>query len=76
MSRVRVPFVIGADGAASAVRGALGIGFQGSTYPLTFALVDARVEGELPPDQLLYYQAPTGTLMVAPLPDGCSASSP
>nr|WP_281364884.1 FAD-dependent monooxygenase [Streptomyces typhae] len=68
--RVRASFVVGADGAGSAVRGALGAGFQGSTYPLSFALVDARVEGDLPPDQLLYYQAASGTLMIAPLPDG------
>ncbi|MFI2411876.1 FAD-dependent monooxygenase [Streptomyces sp. NPDC018947] len=70
VERVRASFVIGADGASGSTRGALGIGFQGSTYELRFALIDARVEGTLPPDQLLYYQAPTGTLMIAPLPDG------
>ncbi|MDT0345807.1 FAD-dependent oxidoreductase [Streptomyces litchfieldiae] len=68
--RQRASYVIGADGAASTVRGALGIGFQGSTYELSFALIDTHVSGHLPPDQLLYYQAPTGTLMIAPLPDG------
>ncbi|GAB7104201.1 hypothetical protein JCM4814A_25150 [Streptomyces phaeofaciens JCM 4814] len=68
--RVRASFVVGADGAASAVRGALGIGFQGTTYPLSFALIDARVEGELPAGRLLYYQAASGTLMIAPLPGG------
>lgn len=67
--RVRAGFVVGADGAASTVRGALGIGFQGSTYPLSFALIDTKVEGPLPPGELLYYQAPSGTLMIAPLPD-------
>jgi 3-(3-hydroxy-phenyl)propionate hydroxylase len=68
--RVRASYVIGADGAASTVRGALGVGFQGSTYELSFALIDTLVEGQLPADQLLYYQAPTGTLMIAPLPGG------
>ncbi|MFD3499200.1 FAD-dependent monooxygenase [Streptomyces sp. NPDC058676] len=69
IERVRATFVVGADGASGTVRGALGIGFQGSTYPLSFALVDTRVEGVLPPDQLQYHQAPGGTLMIAPLPD-------
>lgn len=70
IERVRTPFVIGADGASGSTRGALGIAFRGSTYELRFALLDTRVEGTLPPDRLLYYQAPTGTLMIAPLPDG------
>ncbi|MFI8359156.1 FAD-dependent oxidoreductase [Streptomyces sp. NPDC085612] len=70
LERARAAYVVGADGAGSGVRGALGIGFQGSTYPLSFALIDTRVEGPLPPDRLLYYQAPSGTLMIAPLPDG------
>ncbi|MFE9170547.1 FAD-dependent monooxygenase [Streptomyces kebangsaanensis] len=70
LERFRASFVIGADGASGGTRGALGIGFQGSTYELRFALIDARVEGSLPPGRLLYYQAPTGTLMIAPLPGG------
>jgi 3-(3-hydroxy-phenyl)propionate hydroxylase len=69
LQRVRARFVIGADGASSIVRRLIGAGFEGSTYELAFALIDARVDGELPADRLLYYQAPTGTLMIAPLPD-------
>jgi 2,4-dichlorophenol 6-monooxygenase len=69
LERIRARFVIGADGASSIVRRLIGAGFEGSTYELAFALVDARVDGELPADRLLYYQAPTGTLMIAPLPD-------
>ncbi|MEV4441291.1 FAD-dependent monooxygenase [Streptomyces sp. NPDC049577] len=69
VERVRTPFLIGADGAGSAVRGQLGIGFEGSTYEMAFALVDAHVEGYLPPDEILYYQAPTGTLVIVPMPD-------
>ncbi|MFD4027507.1 FAD-dependent monooxygenase [Streptomyces sp. NPDC058576] len=64
--RVRASFVVGADGAASTVRGALGIGFEGSTYPLSFALIDTEVDGPLPAGELLYYQRPSGTLMIAP----------
>jgi 2-polyprenyl-6-methoxyphenol hydroxylase-like FAD-dependent oxidoreductase len=70
VDRIRAPFVVGADGAGSAVRGQLGIGFQGSTYEMAFALVDARIEGELPPDECLFYQAPSGALVVVPMPGG------
>lgn len=70
VERVRSPFVIGADGAGSAVRGQLGIGFQGTTYEMAFALIDTRIEGYLPSDEILYYQAPAGTLVIVPQPDG------
>ncbi|MEV4442947.1 FAD-dependent monooxygenase [Streptomyces sp. NPDC049577] len=69
LERLRAPYVIGADGAGSTVRGQLGIGFQGSTYGLEFALIDARVEGDLPSDEILYYQGESGTLAVIPMPD-------
>ncbi|MGW7002553.1 FAD-dependent monooxygenase [Streptomyces sp. NPDC054933] len=70
VERVRAPFVIGADGAGSAVRGQLGIGFQGTTYEMAFALIDTRIEGRLPPDECLFYQAPTGALVIVPMPGG------
>ncbi|MEV8092993.1 FAD-dependent monooxygenase [Kitasatospora sp. NPDC085879] len=70
IERTRVPFVIGVDGAGSAVRGQIGTGFLGSTYETAFALVDAPIEGELPTDQALYYQSPKGALVVVALPDG------
>ncbi|MBR7830608.1 FAD-dependent monooxygenase [Actinospica sp. MGRD01-02] len=73
VERQAASFVIGADGASSTVRGLIGAGFQGSTYELAFALVDARVSEQvpntLPRNRLLYYQRPTGSLMIAPLPD-------
>ncbi|MFY1675614.1 MULTISPECIES: FAD-dependent monooxygenase [unclassified Streptomyces] len=68
--RIDAPFVVGADGAGSAVRGQLGIGFEGSTYGMAFALVDARVEGDLPTDECLFYQSSGGALVVVPMPDG------
>lgn len=70
VERVRVPFVVGADGAGSAVRAQLGIGFHGSTYEMAFALLDTKVDGDLPPDVVQYYQAPTGTLVIVPMPGG------
>ncbi|WP_171052804.1 FAD-dependent oxidoreductase [Streptomyces marianii] len=70
VQRIPAPFVVGADGAGSAVRGQLGIGFEGSTYEMAFALIDARIEGELPRDECLFYQAPSGALVIVPMPDG------
>ncbi|HEY5832482.1 FAD-dependent monooxygenase [Streptomyces sp.] len=70
LEAVPVPFLIGADGAGSTVRGQLGIGFLGSTYEMAFALVDARIDGALPSNEIRYYQSGTGTLVVVPCPDG------
>jgi 2-polyprenyl-6-methoxyphenol hydroxylase-like FAD-dependent oxidoreductase len=70
IERARAPFVIGADGAGSAVRALMGTGFSGLTYETAFALVDTRIEGELPPDQALYYQSAKGALVIVALPDG------
>ena len=70
LERSSAPFLIGADGAGSAVRGQIGAGFQGSTYERGFALIDARIEGSLPSDEVRYYQAPGGTLVLVPQPDG------
>ncbi|WP_017597795.1 FAD-dependent monooxygenase [Nocardiopsis lucentensis] len=70
VERYRAPFVIGADGAGSAVRAQIGTGFSGSTYESAFALVDCRIEGDLPTDEALYYQSPQGALVIVALPDG------
>ncbi|MEU0241645.1 FAD-dependent monooxygenase [Nocardiopsis sp. NPDC006198] len=70
VERYHAPFVIGADGAGSAVRAQIGTGFVGSTYESAFALVDCRIEGELPTDEALYYQSPQGALVIVALPDG------
>ncbi|MEU1901647.1 FAD-dependent monooxygenase [Nocardiopsis dassonvillei] len=70
VERYHVPFLIGADGAGSAVRAQIGTGFVGSTYESAFALVDCRIEGELPVDEALYYQSPRGALVIVALPDG------
>jgi 3-(3-hydroxy-phenyl)propionate hydroxylase len=70
VERYRAPFVVGADGAGSAVRAQIGTGFSGTTYESAFALVDCRIEGELPTDEALYYQSPQGALVIVALPDG------
>ena len=42
---VTARYVVGCDGAHSAVRTAAGIAFEGSSYPQTFVLVDTEVDG-------------------------------
>lgn len=63
-------FVVGSDGASGVVRGLIGAEFRGSTYPQTFALLDAKVTGELPEHEIRYYQSRQGTLVVVPAPGG------
>lgn len=41
----RARYLVGCDGARSAVRGALAIPFEGSTEPQTFLLGDVRIDG-------------------------------
>lgn len=44
---IRAAYVIGADGAHSMVRKALGLTFEGAAYPRTFLLADCKVDGPL-----------------------------
>lgn len=48
-SAIRAAYVIGADGAHSMVRKALGLSFEGAAYPRTFLLADCKLEGPLEP---------------------------
>src|SRR5262249_61259498 len=41
-------YVIGCDGAHSAVRRALGIGFEGEAFPMMFMLGDVHIAWDLP----------------------------
>ncbi|AEW98117.1 2-polyprenyl-6-methoxyphenol hydroxylase-like oxidoreductase [Streptantibioticus cattleyicolor NRRL 8057 = DSM 46488] len=65
---VDADWVIGADGAHSTVRSALGIDFVGDTYPSLFMLGDFRAAGDLCRDEVRYFQSPGGILVIAPLP--------
>ncbi len=42
---VRTPYAVGADGARSFVRQALGVTFEGYTEPQTYLLCDAKIDG-------------------------------
>ncbi len=62
--------VIAADGAGSTVRGLLGIGFDGETYPNTFVVADVDLGGALQHDASYYYCSPKGILVLVGLPGG------
>lgn len=71
VERFSVPWLIGADGAASVVRNQLGIAYEGATYENRFLITDARIaDNPLDPDEVHYYQSRNGVLAVVPQPYG------
>jgi 2-polyprenyl-6-methoxyphenol hydroxylase-like FAD-dependent oxidoreductase len=69
-ARIETPYLIGADGAHSTVRHALGLAFDGHTYPFDWQIVDVRLDGPFAEDELhLLLGADTLLLMVSPGPD-------
>ncbi len=50
--KVAAGWVVGADGASSPVRHAVGLGFEGSTYEQTFFLADVEMEWDLGRDRV------------------------
>lgn len=71
VERFTVPWVIGADGAASVVRNQLGIPYEGATYENRFLITDARIANNpLDPDEIHYYQSRIGVLAIVPQPYG------
>jgi 2-polyprenyl-6-methoxyphenol hydroxylase-like FAD-dependent oxidoreductase len=65
--QARTRYLVGCDGAASAVRRGAGIPFQGGTYPQTFALADLEVDGDLVADAAHAFLGQTGLLLFFPL---------
>jgi 2-polyprenyl-6-methoxyphenol hydroxylase-like FAD-dependent oxidoreductase len=64
-------YVVAADGMNSTIRDLAGLGSSGNgALPMSFTLADVRVEGGLPPDEVLLFFSAPGMLVVAPLPDG------
>jgi 2-polyprenyl-6-methoxyphenol hydroxylase-like FAD-dependent oxidoreductase len=68
--RLRARYVVGGDGAHSSVREAVGIPFEGDTYPQSFVLADVRMNWGLPGDEVQLFFSPEGLVVVAPLPHG------
>ena len=69
-SRLRVRYIVGADGMHSTVRQRAGIAFSGDDYAESFVLADVRLEdADRVPEVVLYF-SPAGLVVLAPLPDG------
>jgi 2-polyprenyl-6-methoxyphenol hydroxylase-like FAD-dependent oxidoreductase len=64
---VDASWVIGADGARSPVRHALGLGFAGATYQQTLFLADLDLEGMPEPDRLTFEMTSAGFLGYFPM---------
>ncbi|MBS2028190.1 MAG: FAD-dependent monooxygenase [Deltaproteobacteria bacterium] len=60
-------FVVGCDGAHSAVRKQGGFSFEGDAYENGFILGDVKVDGDLPPGEILFFIAKDGPLVALPL---------
>lgn len=67
--RCRARWVVGCDGAHSAVRKALGLDFEGKRLEGTFTLADLRLEGLLVSDGVYAFLTPDGPLACIPLPE-------
>jgi 2-polyprenyl-6-methoxyphenol hydroxylase-like FAD-dependent oxidoreductase len=68
LEQIAADYVIGCDGAHSAVRNLAGIDFPGSTYPDECLLGDVEMRWRLPDDQLSICPAADGVLLAFPLP--------
>ncbi|WP_064745179.1 FAD-dependent monooxygenase [Pseudonocardia acaciae] len=68
--RLSARYVVGADGAHSAVRGLLGVEFTGGTYDQGFYLADVRMDWALSREEVQLFFSPAGLAVVAPLPHG------
>ncbi|OEV06323.1 2-polyprenyl-6-methoxyphenol hydroxylase [Streptomyces nanshensis] len=64
----RCRWVIGCDGAHSAVRKAAGVPFEGSTYRDEFIMADARLDWELPHGELYAFPSPAGIFAAFSMP--------
>jgi 2-polyprenyl-6-methoxyphenol hydroxylase-like FAD-dependent oxidoreductase len=67
--RDEADWIVGCDGAHSAVRHAVGAGFAGAAYPEQLVLADCRIEG-LEPARVHLFPAAEGTRAFFPLPNG------
>lgn len=66
---VAADWVLGCDGAHSAVRDKLAISFSGDTYPERFLLADITVEGELDHSEAQVWMHGDGPVAFFPLPE-------
>jgi hypothetical protein len=64
---LRASFLVGCDGAHSAVRHGLDVQFEGDTLPSDWVLADLSLEGALPRDEIMVCWAPEGVLAFFPI---------
>ncbi|MES2639894.1 MAG: FAD-dependent monooxygenase [Myxococcota bacterium] len=67
---VDVRWIVGADGAHSATRHALGIPFPGRAWPLTIVLADLDIGVDLGPGEVLIHATPRGLVAFVPFGPG------
>mgnify|MGYP002402060034 CR=1 FL=1 len=67
VERVRARWLIGADGAHSAVRQACGLRFDGDAYPQDFVLADVDVEWEYPRGGVHFFFSKSGVFVLLPM---------
>src|SRR5262249_36644379 len=65
--QLRASFVVGCDGAHSAVRHLLNIPFAGAEYKDSFALADIETNDTLPPDELHLCPSEFGPVAIFPM---------
>jgi 2-polyprenyl-6-methoxyphenol hydroxylase-like FAD-dependent oxidoreductase len=65
---MRANWLVGCDGAHSAVRNYTGIPFEGGAYEQVFVLADIRMECPIPRNEVCLFLSPRGLVVVAPLP--------
>jgi 2-polyprenyl-6-methoxyphenol hydroxylase-like FAD-dependent oxidoreductase len=70
IEEVSARYVIGCDGAHSAVRHAAGIPFEGAAYPQDFILADVHIDWSLEHDRIWFFLGRNGLLTVLPLGEG------
>lgn len=65
---LRVPWLIGCDGAHSQVRHILNMPFHGRAFEETFSLADVRLEANLPDDELSIFLSSGDIVALFPMP--------
>jgi 2-polyprenyl-6-methoxyphenol hydroxylase-like FAD-dependent oxidoreductase len=67
---VRTPWLLGCDGAHSAVRHGLGIGFEGESVDLDWGLADVAMQWSLEPREMHMFLSEEGLVAAFPMPEG------
>ena len=65
---IQADWIVGCDGAHSAIRHGSKIAFEGAAYSESFMLADVTIDWKLPEDQLQVFLTPDGAIPAFPLP--------